>query len=214
MQKTTFLTGGEGDAYFDRNEKQFDGARDPVVATLARISSDYRSVLEIGCGHGGRVAALVASSDASGCGIDPSSKAIEYALTHYSGIDYKVGTADNLPFQDSQFDLVIFGFCLYLCDIEDHFTIVNEANRVLRDGGLLVIYDFAAVSPFKNAYRHKKGVHSYKMTWSNMFTSHPSYTLLAREYAERNGNRSFHFDEILVVDVLRKDLGAAFPVRA
>jgi hypothetical protein len=89
-----------------------------------------------------------------------------------------------------------------------------QANRVLRDSGLLVIYDFIASSPFKNVYRHKQGIYSYKMTWSNMFTCHPSYTLIARKYAEKSGNRSFHFNGLLVVDVLRKDVGTAFPTRA
>jgi hypothetical protein len=73
-QKTAFLTGGEGDAYFDRNGAEFDAGRDPVVMTLAEISSSDRNILEIGCGHGGRVAALVRSNNATGSGVDPSSK--------------------------------------------------------------------------------------------------------------------------------------------
>jgi ubiquinone/menaquinone biosynthesis C-methylase UbiE len=212
-QKKEFLR-AEGDAYFDRNQTEFVADRDPVVLALAHLSSNHRSILEIGCGHGGRVAALAQIYNAAGYGIDPSSRAITHAATHYPRVDYKVGTADNLPYEKDLFDLVIFGFCLYLCDVDDHFTIVNEANRVLRDGGFLVIYDFIASSPFKNAYQHKPGLHSYKMTWSNMFTCHPSYTLVARQYAEMRGKRTFHSNELLVVDVLRKDLAAAFPNRS
>jgi ubiquinone/menaquinone biosynthesis C-methylase UbiE len=212
MQKAVFLT-GEGDAYFDRNSTEFVADGDPVIAALGNLSVNHQSILEVGCGCGGRTAALAQTYNAKGCGVDPSSKAIAHAAARYPGVDFKVGTADSLPFPNDQFDLVIFGFCLYLCDPDDYFGIISEANRVLRDRGFIVIFDFIADHPFKNIYHHKPGLHSYKMTWSNMFTCHPSYTLVARHYAEMRGKRTFGFNELVTVDIVRKDRSAAFPDR-
>jgi ubiquinone/menaquinone biosynthesis C-methylase UbiE len=61
-------------------------------------------------------------------GIDPSQNVIEEA--NKNGITAKVGTADLLDFNDDKFDIVIFGFYLYLCDRKDLFKIASEANRV------------------------------------------------------------------------------------
>ena len=66
-------------------------------------------------------------------GIEPSFKAVETACT--SGVNAVQGTADRLPYRDGLFDVVVFGFCLYLCDREDLFRIASEADRVLNDQG-------------------------------------------------------------------------------
>ena len=73
-------------------------------------------------------------------GIDPSKKAIKIAQE--LGINAKVGTAEKLPFIDKEFDLIIFGFCLYLCDTNDLFKIAYEANRVSKVESWISIIDF------------------------------------------------------------------------
>lgn len=56
-QKSEFL-GGEGDAWFLRNMKEFDAARDPLVAGLSGLGMTPRRVLEIGCANGARLSAI------------------------------------------------------------------------------------------------------------------------------------------------------------
>ena len=85
-------------------------------------------------------------------GIDPSSKDIEDGKSIYPNNSFQVGTADNLPFDDDSFDMVIFGFCLYLCDRKDLFKIAYEADRCLKNKGTLVIKDFCPPFPYKNNY--------------------------------------------------------------
>ena len=46
-----------------------------------------------------------------------------------------MGTADKLPFEDQSVDILVYGFCLYLCDREDMFNIAAEANRVIKSSG-------------------------------------------------------------------------------
>jgi len=72
--------------------------------------------------------------------LEPSNEAVYQAIS--LGLDARVGTADVIPFQDKSFDIVIFGFCLYLCDRDDLFKIAAEADRVLKTPGWLLIKDF------------------------------------------------------------------------
>ncbi|NDV22154.1 class I SAM-dependent methyltransferase [Desulfovibrio sp. JC022] len=173
-QKEIFMQ-CEGDAYSRRNvgagEVKFIDRK--VQEFLSEISASR--VLEIGCGAGHRLDYLAScQADTEYFGIDPSKKATE----SYSGpAKLFQGTADSLPFPDGHMDVVLFGFCLYLCDVEDYFIIAKEADRVLADGGFLVIIDFEPPFPYQNSYTHKKGVLSTKMRFSEMFSWHPSYSL-------------------------------------
>jgi ubiquinone/menaquinone biosynthesis C-methylase UbiE len=210
-QKSEFLK-GEGDAWFQRNSGKFDSRHDPAIAGLLELGQLPRRVLEIGCADGRRLSAIRETFSSECHGIDPSSDAIRNAKSRDKDLNVSVGTADRLSFSDSQFDLVIFGFCLYLCDVADHFVIASEANRVLADGGVLVVYDFSSPIPFKNEYSHKSGISSYKMDWAKMFTWHPSYRLVTRRYHEAStAGYRFAPNEAIVADFLKKDVASAFP---
>ena len=37
-------------------------------------------------------------------------------------------------------------------------------------------------TPYKNEYKHKEGVFSYKMDYSKMFSWNPSYQLISNNY--------------------------------
>jgi ubiquinone/menaquinone biosynthesis C-methylase UbiE len=89
------------------------------------------------------------------------------------------GTADSIPFHDKKFDMIIFGFCLYLCDRKDLFKIVYEADKCLAEYGYLIIYDFKPPFPYKNIYHYKEGIFSYKMNYADLFLANPSYFLVA-----------------------------------
>jgi len=108
-------------------------------------------------------------------GVDPSSAAID-AVTAM-GINAYVATADALPMPDASIDLLIYGFCLYLCDRIDLFKIAAEAHRVLKAEAWLVVLDFWAPCQRVNPYHHLSGVFSYKDDVSAMFAWHPSYVI-------------------------------------
>ena len=209
-QKLTFLD-SEGDAYFERNPKDCDCDSDPVVLSLSRLGVVPKRVLEIGCSGGARLDCVSRRIGGECYGIDPSHKAIEHAKKQYSHLTFAQGTADDLPYPDQHFDTVIFGFCLYLCDTQDHFRISWQVDRVLQQQGFLIIKDFLPPFAFKNEYSHKPGIRSHKMNWAGMFTWHPAYSLLSREYVEHAKPYSYHPNERISVDVLRKDTAFAFP---
>lgn len=215
-QKDIFLA-SEGDAWFSRNKKNIQRAvedhSDPVVAAIETLSIHPHEILEIGCADGWRLNQLASKYGANGTGIDPSAEAVREGRARYFALDLSQATADLLPFSDSRFDLVIYGFCLYLCDRRDLFRIVAEGDRVLMDGGHLVIYDFLVQKPHRRDYHHDARVLSYKMNYAALFCANPIYrTVSTRIIGAESGNEPPE-DERIAVTILQKNMNAGFPLR-
>ena len=121
------------------------------------------------------------------------------------GVHAQVGTADQLPFADKSFDVVIFGFCLNLCDRDDLFKIAAEADRVLKNPGWLLLKDFYSPTPLAREYHHKASVYSYTMDYKILFTWNPDYSVYPHRVAHHTGD--VHTDdrqEWVATSVLRK----------
>lgn len=181
-QRDEFLA-SEGDQWFARNRSALDAtspARERIVDRLAGQMPPGRAarVLEIGCGPGHNLALLASRRPIEGHGIDPSSDAIACGTARHPQLRLQVGTADALPFADGAFDLVWFGFCLYLVDRPLLYRVVAEADRVLADGGLLAILDFDPGAPCARPYHHRPGLMSYKMDYAALFLANPAYVLV------------------------------------
>tara|TARA_B100000427_G_scaffold178652_1_gene148663 strand:- start:445 stop:885 length:441 start_codon:yes stop_codon:yes gene_type:complete len=100
-------------------------------------------------------------------GVDPSTKSVKFCRDN--NIKAFTGSADNLDFKSNYFDIVIYGFCLYLCDREDLPKIFNEANRVLKKKSWVIILDFFSHKEISKPYKHFKGITSYKCDYRKMF---------------------------------------------
>lgn len=210
-QTDTFLK-SEGDAWFSRNATVLKEDRDDIVLrVLKHLKVAPKRVMEIGAANGYRLAALERLYGAQCAGVEPSAKAVEEGKTRYPSVDLRVGAADSLPFEDGAFDLVIVGFCMYLVDPELHFRTVAEADRVLAEGGQLVIFDFQTPAPYFNDYAHLEGMRAHKMDFSSLFTAHPSYSLVHRELNQADGDTYMDLDRREGVDVLTKNMSRAFP---
>jgi len=145
-QKNIFLK-SEADAWFARNKENLSRRNfedDNIVRAISDISKSSSNtmlkILEIGCGGGERLNYISNSINCSVSGVDPSLDAVNHCKLN--NIDAIVGTADSLTHKDNAFDIVIFGFCLYLCDRGDLFRISTEADRVLKKEGWIIIQDF------------------------------------------------------------------------
>jgi SAM-dependent methyltransferase len=211
-QRDVFLE-SEGDAWFQRNTGRGDAPYEPdsdvllaEIRTIARsfLANSPPCILEIGCGAGMRLAWLKENRNFQCFGVEPSERAV--AVARSRGIDVRRGTADNLPFDDHSFDIVVFGFCLYLCDREDLFRIAAEADRVLKTSGWLLLLDFYAKAHSARAYHHRPGLFSHKMDYTALFTWHPNYTLYAHHVRHHSqGGYTDDPHEWVATSVVRKN---------
>lgn len=185
LQRDVF-SDSEGNNFFNRNEKELakpNLARDMTVERITHHlagTTETRRVLEVGCASGANLNALNGARPIEGFGIDPSSDAIRVGQQTFPSLNLKIGTADVLPFSDGLMDVIWYGFCLYLIDRVFLHRVVAEADRVLKDGGLIVIHDFDPVTPCVRPYRHHPGVSSYKMDYSALFLCDPAYCLVEK----------------------------------
>lgn len=93
-------------------------------------------VLDVGCG-GGFTSEFLAARGAIVSGIDQENKCIikakEHAIENNLTIDYQVGVAENLPYEDKRFDAVI---CVDVLEhVQDVKQTISEIYRVLKPGG-------------------------------------------------------------------------------
>jgi len=214
-QRDVFLK-SEGDAWFKRNSGRADTRYDPdsdlLLTEILALSPESTSrtgettgLLEIGCGDGTRLAWLQENRMFNCYGVEPSEKAV--AVAEKQGIAVHRGTAEHLPFDDRSLDIVVFGFCLYLCDRQDLFRIACEADRVLKNPGWLLILDFYAPMPSKREYHHRPGLFSHKMDYTTLFKWHPGYTVYSHRLCHHSeGGYTDDSQEWIAVSVLRKDL--------
>lgn len=97
-------------------------------------------VLDVGCGDAGVVIAF-AEAGAVATGIEPYERSVERgrvrAEEHGVGLELKIGVAEELPFPDASFDLVLIDNVLE--HVQDRERTLAEIRRVLRPGGLLYL---------------------------------------------------------------------------
>jgi len=182
MQKNIFLS-GEADAWLQRNtalpyHNILDWkARDPLASLISQLPLSHTSntlAVEVGCGQGLRIQALRDFLNFQVSGLDPSLQAVNRLLS--LDLNAYRGTADILPYDNDSIDLLIYGFCLYLCDRQDLPQIIDEAHRILKRESWIVILDFWSPVPCSNPYRHTSGVESFKDDLPAIFTAHPDFT--------------------------------------
>lgn len=105
-----------------------------VLAILELNDND--SVLDAGCGSG-LFTTMASKSGASLTGIDAASGLLEIARRRNPGISFLEEDLEALPFADNSFDVVTgFNSFQYAGSFENA---LNEAKRVLKPGGRLVI---------------------------------------------------------------------------
>lgn len=219
-QESAFLN-GEANNWYARNQ---EGLRSPddsfgvktITAMLMPFKDEISKILEIGCSDGSKLRSLCKNLDAKAFGIDPSSDAISAGNADRDSTvqtNLTVGTASNLPFENSYFEVVFFGFSFYLIDRNLLFQAVSEADRVLKPGGFLVIQDFDPGFRYKRPYTHLEGISSYKNSYVDLFSSSGHY-FEAEKVSFSHSKETFDKDphERISISLLYKELDAYPPI--
>jgi ubiquinone/menaquinone biosynthesis C-methylase UbiE len=183
----------EGDSWYERNKSAIENANASVdttfiIQTLKGSQFEIQDLLEVGCSSAVKLNWLAESFSARGSGIDPSSLAIQQGKKQYPDLDLNVGLASRLPFEADKFDLVFFGFCLYLVPPEEIEITINEALRVLRPKGFIALTDFDPGIEMTVPYKHVKGLASYKRDYMQLLNKLSNVTLIAKHSFSISGN--------------------------
>jgi SAM-dependent methyltransferase len=106
---------------------------------LRAIASSYGSLLEVGCGAGGNLSGVRKLRPYLDLyGVDISNAAIEFGKKRFPHLHLETSTAENLPFENSSFNIVCFFDVLE--HVAEPFVCLKEANRVLVNKGVLHAY--------------------------------------------------------------------------
>lgn len=94
------------------------------------------AVLDAGCGTGEVTAEIAGLTGGDVTGVDSESRFIEYAAGRHAGIEFVCADCEELPFDDSSFDLVTCHFLLMW--VRRPARAVVEMARVMEPGGILL----------------------------------------------------------------------------
>ena len=133
----------EYDAWFDQNALAYQSE----LLAVKSLLPEYRRAIEIGVGSG-RFALPLGIS----LGVEPS-RAMA-ALARSRGIHVLQVVAEQLPFADGTFDLVLM--VTTVCFLDDVSRSFSEAHRVLAAGGYLLVGFLDRETELGRAYQEHK----------------------------------------------------------
>ncbi len=156
------------------------------VTDMAEIKDGYK-VLDVGCGFGGTIKFLnekYHNCEFVGVNIDP--KQIEVARKQVisknnNTIEFIEADACKLPFSEPKFDVVLCVESIF--HFSDRETFFKECQKVLKQGGVLVVSDFvpAQFSSFLNFIEHAFHLVDKVYGVMNIDISVPKYKKIAQK---------------------------------
>lgn len=216
MTQDQVFSTGEGDRWFLRNRSALADADrlvdDPVIRLLEITALMPERVLEIGASNGYRLHALHARMNCEVTAVEPSQEAIDDGRRKYPAVTFFSGLASDIPIdENARFDLVIVNFVLHWVDRSTLLRSVAEIDRMVADGGYLLIGDFYPVRPERVAYHHLPGtdVATYKQSYADIFIASVLYEEVAAltfDHTNHQIRPDADGDNRIRVSLLRKSL--------
>jgi SAM-dependent methyltransferase len=168
------FTKNDADLWYWRNKEKFlTQDTDPIMKAIRLLPEKPERVLEIGCADGYRLQWIHDEFGSFVGGIEISKDAVGYGFVNYPDVTF----LDALN-SARIYDLVIFGFCLYLHDVSDLARILYSTDKQLSPGGHIIIWDYYHDGHLFRPYQHAEGVTEHHMEFSKMFTWHPWYKVI------------------------------------
>jgi len=164
------------DTWYDKNKFVYLSELEALKKVLPREGRG----LEIGAGTGRFAAPLGIKF-----GIDPSKNMLKVARQR--GVDARLGYGEYLPYENKSFDYAALIFTL--CFVKEPQRVLEEARRVLKKNGKLIIGIIDKESFLGKLYQHKRSAF-YKQT---TFLSVKEITRLLKE----TGFNKFSYNQVL-----------------
>jgi SAM-dependent methyltransferase len=146
---TTFVNYGfaaPGETSDGADDSRFGLALYGAVAGARDVAG--KDVLEVGCGRGeGSAFVFEHFRPRSLTGVDLARAAIRHCRRRHNraGLTFRGGDAENLPFPDASFDIVLNVESSHCYPHMSKF--LKEVHRVLRPGGVMLYADFRPTAP-------------------------------------------------------------------
>jgi SAM-dependent methyltransferase len=203
----------EGDRWFERNRTAlgaFDPAADLPLKLIGLYGLTPGRVLEIGAANGFRLAAIHQCTGAEAVAVEPSAQAALSGKASFPFITFIRGTASAVPLRDS-FDLVIVNFVFHWIDRQSLLRAVAEVDRLVCNGGYLLIGDFHPANQMQVHYHHLEDaeVFTYKQNYAATFLASGLYhpvSLLTAHHANKALAARVAESERIGAWLLRKEL--------
>ena len=106
-----------------------------------------RLILDVGCGTG-MFAQRLKKERFEVTGMDPSQKMLDIAKERFDGQIIK-GSSDSLPFENEIFDCAVsIAVFHHIADEKKVFKTISEMVRVVKNGGVIIIWDHNPLNPY------------------------------------------------------------------
>ena len=140
----------------------------PIVRQRQKVVPQARGrILEIGLGAGHNLPHYDPGHVDHVVGVDPCEESWRLATPRVRAVpfdvEFKAGSAEDIPAEDASFDTVLLTFSL--CTIPDPEAAVREARRVLRPSGKLVFCEHGR-APDENVARWQQRINPL---WNKLF---------------------------------------------
>jgi SAM-dependent methyltransferase len=128
---------------YDRFMGRYSRLLSPQLADLAGIKAGQR-VIDVGCGPGALTAVLIERvSPANVFAVDPSEPFVAAVRSRHPGVDARLASAEDLPFDDRTFDAALAQLVVHF--MSDPVAGLTEMARVTQRDGVVAacVWDHA-----------------------------------------------------------------------
>jgi SAM-dependent methyltransferase len=183
MNQDQVFSESEADQWFLRNREALkaDWDKDFVLRLLNLYGLQPRSAVEVGAANGYRVASIQERLGVEvAVAVEPSVAAVDDGRSRFPQVRFVTGTAASID-MDEQFDLVIVNGVLTWIDRATLFRSLAEVDRLVCDGGYLIVGDFLPAGKTRVRYHHRPEdqVFTYKQDYAAAFLSSGLYQPVA-----------------------------------